>query len=111
MAKLEDIIHMINTSIESNRRRVEGLYQSIFSDIPNTNFIFKADYVAISHVDLSNSDPALVEIIQEKKNFKVSYWDGYSLAEIIYEEDIIKALKLFKRFARKLSKNLKKSWD
>jgi hypothetical protein len=53
----------------------------------------------------------LVEIIQEKKNFKVSYWDGYSLAEIIYEEDIIKALKLFKRFARKLSKNLKKSWD
>ena len=102
---------MIKTNIESNRRRFESLYQSIFSDIPNTNFIFKSDYVAISHVDLSNSDPALIEIIEEKKNFKVSYWDGYSLAEIIYEEDLIKALKLFKRFARKLSKNLKRSWD
>ena len=102
---------MINTNIESNRRRFEGLYQSIFSDIPNTNFIFKSDYVAISHADLSNSDPALIEIFEEKKNFKVSYWDGYSLAEIIYEEDLIKALKLIKRFARKLSKNLKKSWD
>ena len=102
---------MINTNIESNRRSFEGLYQSIFSDIPNTNFIFKSDYVAISHVDLSNSDPALIEIIEEKKNFKVSYWDGYSLAEIIYEEDVLKAIKLFKRFARKLSKNLKKSWD
>ena len=111
MAKLEDIIHMINTNFESKRRRFEGLYQSIFSDIPNTNFIFKSDYVAISHIDLSNSDPALIEIIEEKKNFKVSYWDGYSLAEIIYEEDLIKALKLFKRFARKLSKNLKRSWD
>ena len=102
---------MINTNFESNRRRVEGLYQSIFSDIPNTNFIFKSDYVAISHIDLSNSDPALIEIIEEKKNFKVSYWDGYSLAEIIYEEDLIKVLNVFKRFARKLSNNLKKSWD
>ena len=111
MAKSEDIIHMINTSIESNRRRVEGLYQSIFSDIPNTNFIFESGYAAISHIDCSNSDPALVEIIEQDKKFKVSYWDGYSLAEIVYEEDILKALKLFKRYARKLSKNLKKSWD
>ena len=102
---------MINTNIESNRRRFEGLYQSIFSDIPNTNFIFESDYVAISHIDSSNSDPALVEIIEQDKKFKVSYWDGYSLAEIVYEEDIHKALKLFKRYARKLSKNLKKSWD
>jgi len=102
---------MININIESNRRRVEGLYQSIFSDIPNTNFIFESDYVAISHIDSSNSDPALVEIIEQDKKFKVSYWDGYSLAEIVYEEDIHKALKLFKRYARKLSKNLKKSWD
>ena len=38
--------------------------------------------------------------------YKVSYWDGYSLAEVIEEPDISKALKIFKRFAKKLAKNL-----
>ena len=102
---------MINTSIENSQIKIENLYKSIFSDTPNTNFIFKSDYVSISHIDSSNSDPAIIEIIEQEEHYKVSYWDGYSLAEVIYEKDLVKALKLFKRFARKLSKNLKKSWD
>ena len=98
---------MINTNIESSQIKIENLYKSIFSDTPNTNFIFKSDYVAISHIDLTNSDPAILEINESHDGYKVSYWDGYSLAEVIDEPEIYKALKIFKRLAKKLSKNLK----
>ena len=103
---MEGIIRMINTSIKSNKIKIENLYKSIFSDGPETDFIFKESYVAIQHLDSSNSDPALLEINENKCGYKVSYWDGYSLAEVIEEPDISKALKIFKRFAKKLAKNL-----
>ena len=99
---------MINTSIESSRIKIENLYKSIFKDGPATNFIFETDYVAIEHLDSSNSDPAILEINESQDGYKVSYWDGYSLAEVIDESDIYMALKIFKRLAKKLSKNLNK---
>lgn len=80
---------MINTSIESSQIKIENLYKSIFSDTPNTNFIFKSDYVCIIHIDTSNSDPATIEIIEQEEHYKVSYWDGYSLAEVVYEKDLV----------------------
>ena len=103
---MEGIIRMINISIKSNKIKIENLYKSIFSDGPETDFIFKESYVAIQHLDSSNSDPALLEINENNGVYKVSYWDGYSLAEVIEEPDISKALKIFKRFAKKLAKNL-----
>ena len=105
---MEGIIRMINTSIKSNKIKIENLYKSIFSDGPETDFIFKESYVAIQHLDSSNSDPALLEINENNGGYKVSYWDGYSLAEVIDEPDIYMALKIFKRLAKKLSKNLNK---
>ena len=98
---------MINTNIESSRIKIENLYKSIFSEGPPTHFIFESHYVAIEHLDPTNSDPAILEINESHDGYKVSYWDGYSLAEVIDEPDIYKALKIFKRLAKKLSKNLK----
>ena len=98
---------MISTSIESSQIKIENLYKSIFSQGPPTNFTFQSDYVAIEHIDLSNSDPAILEINENSDGYKVSYWDGYSLAEVIDEPDLFKALKIFKRLAKKLAKNLK----
>ena len=95
---------MINTSIKSNKIKIENLYKSIFSDGPTTDFIFEESYVAIQHLDSSNSDPALLEI--NENNDDQDYWDGYSLAEVVEEPDISKALKTFKRLAKKLAKNL-----
>ena len=60
---------MINTSIESSQIKIENLYKSIFSDTPNTNFIFKSDYVSIIHIDSSNSDPAVIEIIEQEEHY------------------------------------------
>ena len=40
--------------------------------------------------------------------YKVSYWDGYSLAEIEEDKDLKKSLKTFKRLAKKLAKNLRR---
>ena len=107
LVRLADIIRMINTSIKSNKVKIENLYKSIFSDGPTTDFIFEESYVAIQHLDSSNSDPALLEINENNDGYRVSYWDGYSLAEVVEEPDISKALKTFKRLAKKLGKNLK----
>ena len=101
---------MISTSIESSQIKIENLYKSIFSQGPPTNFTFQSNYVAIEHIDLSNSDPAILEINENSDGYKVSYWDGYSLAEVIDEPDLFKALKIFKRLAKKLKKK-KKNYD
>ena len=93
---MEDIIHMINTNIKNSSIRIENLFKSIYSNIPNT-------YI---HVDTINIDSALIEIIEKDYGYKISYWDGYSLAEEEIQKDLNKALKVFKRYAKKLAKNL-----
>ena len=45
---------------------------------------------------------------RKKNGYKVSYWDGYSLAEIVEDKDLKKSLKAFKRLAKKLAKNLRR---
>ena len=98
-------------TLEGNLIKIENLYKSIFTEVGNTSIELTNTIVSINHEDSTNIDAASLELSEKEDGYTISYWDGYSLAEIIYEEDIIKALKLFKRFARKLSKNLKKSWD
>ena len=101
-----DIIHMINTNIKNSSIRIENLFKSIFSNIPNTSIHFEDHLVVIKHNDPVNADSASIEIIENNYGYKISYWDGYSLSEEESQKDLNKALKVFKRYAKKLGKNL-----
>ena len=104
--ELEDIIHMINTNIKNSSIRIENLFKSIFLNIPNTSIHFKDNSAIIRHSDTINIDSASIEIIEKDYGYKISYWDGYSLAEEEAQKDLNKALKVFKRYAKKLAKSL-----
>ena len=97
---------MINTNIKNSHQRIENLFRSIFADVPNTSISLNDQSVIIEHKDQSNPDAASIEIIKIEEIYKVSYWDGYSLAEDESEKDLNKALKIFKRFSKKMAKNL-----
>ena len=55
-----------------------------------------------------NPDPASVQIEISASSYVIYYWDGYSLAEKIDTDSYSKALIQFKKFAKKLAKNLKR---
>jgi len=105
---LEDITHMINTNIKSNLIQIENLYKSVFTEIESTSILLKDTSVIIKYNDPTNADAASLEIAEDKNGYKVSYWDGYSLAEIVEDKDLKKSLKAFKRLAKKLAKNLRR---
>ena len=79
---MEDITHMINTNIKSNLIQIENLYKSVFTEIESTSIDLKDTSVIIKYNDPTNADAASLEIVEEKNGYKVSYWDGYSLAEM-----------------------------
>ena len=105
---MEDIIHMTKTNIKTNHIRIENLYKSMFTEIKNTSIELRDDFVEIKHLDKNNQDPANIEISETKKGFIVTYWDGYSLSEIEESKELLAALKIFKKYAKKMAKNLKR---
>lgn len=105
---MEDIIHMTKTNIKANQIRIENLYKSMFSGIEQTSFNISEEKVEIIHLDDNNQDSAMLELSETKFGYVISYWDGYSLSENEESSDLMKALKIFKRFAKKMAKNLKR---
>ena len=99
---------MINTNIKNSHIRIENLYKSIFTEIDNMSIDSQNDYVEIKHKDDSNSDAASLELMEKNCIYILRYWDGYSLAEVIEDQDLNKALKNFKRLAKKMARNLTK---
>jgi hypothetical protein len=97
---------MISTNIKSSHFKIENLFKSIFSDIPNTSIILNDTSVIIHHEDEANSDAASIEISEIGNTYKITYWDGYSLAEEEESNNLVKSLKIFKRYSKKLAKNL-----
>ena len=105
---MEDIIHMTKTNIKANHIKIENLYKSMFAEIKQTSLNLSDEKVEIIHLDEKNQDPALVELSETKFGYLIGYWDGYSLAEVIEEHDLNKALKVFKNFSKKMARNIQK---
>ena len=97
---------MISTNIKSSHFKIENLFKSIFSDIPNTSIILNDTSVIIQHDDDSNQDAASIEKTEANNIYIITYWDGYSLVEEEKSNNLVKSLKIFKRFSKKLAKNL-----
>ena len=102
---------MTKTNLKANHIRIENLYKSMFSEVKNTSIDLRDDKVEITHLNEQNQDPAIIELSETKFGYIISYWDGYSLSEAEESSDLIKALKIFKRYAKKMAKNLKKFSD
>ena len=83
----------------------------MFSEINHTSIDLRDYKVEITHLNEQNQDPANIELSETKFGYIISYWDGYSLSETEESGDLIKALKIFKRYAKKMAKNLKKFSD
>jgi hypothetical protein len=105
---LEDTIHMIKTNIKSNHIQIENLYKSMFVDIDSTSIELNNKNVVIRSIDPTNSDAASLELTEEEEIYNINYWDGYSLAESEEHKDLQRALKIFKRMAKKMAKNLRR---
>lgn len=108
---MEDITHMTKTNLKANHIRIENLYKSMFSEIKHTSINLTDEKISITHLDKKNQDPANIELYETKLVYFISYWDGYSLSETEESGDIMKALKIFKRYAKKMAKNLKRFSD
>ena len=102
---------MTKTNLKANHIRIENLYKSMFSEVKNTSIDLRDDKVEIAHLNEQNQDPAIIELSETKFGYIISYWDGYSLSETEESSDIMKALKIFKKYAKKMAKNLKKFSD
>ena len=102
---------MTKTNLKANHIRIENLYKSMFSEVKHTSIDIRDDKVEIIHLNEQNQDPAIIELSETKIGYVISYWDGYSLSETEESGDIIKSLKIFKRYAKKMAKNLKKFSD
>ena len=83
----------------------------MFSEVKDTVIDLRDDKIEIIHLNNQNQDPAIIELTETKFGYTISYWDGYSLSETEESSDLIRALKIFKRYAKKMAKNLKKFSD
>jgi hypothetical protein len=99
---------MTKTNIKANHIKIENLYKSMFSEIKQTSLNLIDEKVEITHLDDKNQDPAIVDLSETKFGYVIGYWDGYSLSEIEESSDLMKALRIFKKYAKKMAKNLKR---
>jgi len=99
---------MTKTNINKDQIKFENLHKSFFSDIQNTSCLISSDSVVIQSDSKSNTDPASVELIFKDNNYLIYFWDGYSLAEKTTVKSYENALVVFKKFAKKLAKNLRR---
>ena len=97
---------MTKTNLKANHIKIENLYKSMFSEVKRTSIDLRDDKIEIMHLDEKNQDPAIIELSETKLGYVISYWDGYSLSETEESNDLMKALKIFKRYAKKMVKNL-----
>ena len=103
-----DIIHMTKTNISNDKIKFYNLHKSFFSDLNNTTCEVSDKNVIINEISKQNPDPASVELEFNDIDYFIYYWDGYSLAEKSETKDYNIALTQFKKFAKKLAKNLRR---
>ena len=99
---------MTKTNINKDQIKFENLHKSFFRDIKNTSCLISSDSVIIQSDSKSNTDPASVELSFKEDSYLIYFWDGYSLAEKTTIQSYENALVVFKKFAKKLAKNLRR---
>ena len=100
---------MIKTNISEDKVKFYNLHKSFFSDLDNTSCEVFDNKVIICENSNENVDPASVELELKKDDiYIIYYWDGYSLADTFKTKDYNLAVKQYKKYAKKLAKNLRR---
>ena len=100
---------MTKTNISEDKIKFINLHKSFFNDLNNTSCEVSDNKVTIFENSNENADPASVELeIKNDGLFCIYYWDGYSLADRYQTTDYNSAMKQYKKFAKKLAKNLRR---
>ena len=100
---------MTKTNISEDKIKFINLHKSFFNDLNNTSCEVSDNKVTIFENSNENADPASVELeIKNDGLFSIYYWDGYSLADRYQTIDYNSAMKQYKKFAKKLAKNLRR---
>ena len=100
---------MIKTNISEDKIKFYNLHKSFFSNLDNTSCKVFDNKVIIFENSNENADPASVELeIKKDDIYSIYYWDGYALADNFQTKDYNSALKQFKKYAKKLAKNLRR---
>tara|TARA_Y100000748_G_scaffold39633_1_gene29302 strand:+ start:296 stop:601 length:306 start_codon:yes stop_codon:yes gene_type:complete len=100
---------MTKTNISEDKIKFINLHKSFFNDLNNTSCEVSDNKVTIFENSNENVDPASVELeIKNDGLFSIYYWDGYSLADRYQTRDYNSAMKQYKKFAKKLAKNLRR---
>ena len=100
---------MIKTNISEDKIKFYNLHKSFFSDLENTVCEVFENKVIIFENSNENVDPASIELQLKKDNiYLIYYWDGYSLADTYQTKDYDLAVKQYKKYAKRLAKNLRR---
>ena len=99
---------MTKINISKDKLKFINLHKSFFSDLKNTECEISETQVHIFESSGKNPDPASIELVFKDNHYILYYWDGYSLAEKDKTTSYKDALSQFKKYAKKLAKNLRK---
>ena len=87
-------------------QRVENLFKSYFSTYENISISISNEQIKIDLVDEQNLDSASLELKKLEQFYQITFWDGYSQAEVIEAFNERDSAKILKRFMKKLLKIL-----
>ena len=100
---------MTKINISEDKIKFINLHKSFFNDLNNTSCEVSDNKVTIFENSSENADPASVELeIKKDDIYTIYYWDGYSLADTYQTKDYSSAMKHYKKYAKKLAKNLRR---
>ena len=87
-------------------QRVENLFKSYFSTYENISISASEEQIKIDLMDEQNLDSASLEFKKLEKFHQITFWDGYSQAEVVEAFNERDSAKILKRFMKKLLKIL-----
>ena len=87
-------------------QRVENLFKSYFSTYENISISANEEQIKIDLMDEQNLDSASLELKKLEKFHQITFWDGYSQAEVVEAFNERDSAKILKRFMKKLLKIL-----
>jgi hypothetical protein len=98
---------MTKTNINKDKIKFINLHKSFFTEL-NTSCSVSDKKITITDLSNEDNDPACIELYFDNYKYSITFWDGYSLAEIIDTDSYKDALIQFKKYAKKLAKNLRR---
>ena len=87
-------------------QRVENLFKSYFSTYENISISISNEQIKIDLVDEQNLDSTSLDLKKLEQFHQITFWDGYSQAEVVEAFNERDSAKILKRFMKKLLKIL-----